>query len=410
MKRSHELWVLTDEARDLAAIERCVLAAGHRIAGMAHSVAELRVRLAEQRARLVQPERVPERMIVLLYDAAMVHDPDSADAVTELVRATGLPAVQLAASLVASPAASPAAPIDAASDPAYPDAGHVTCALAPRELSLAVELAATRRALVQADAERARQQHELHQLQRLLARRATDLQATSDELEAFAFSVSHDLRAPMRAIEGLSQIILDKLDDGVDPRLHTYLHHIREASLRMSRLLDDLLGLSRLMRAEMHIQPCDLSAMARDILHALRQTSPARPSGYTVDIEVAPGVEVLGDRKLLRVALENLLGNAWKFTSTRPAARIELGVTARDGQPAYYVRDNGAGFDMANAGKLFGAFQRMHGAHEFDGTGIGLAQVQRIVRRHGGDIWAEAAVGRGATFTFTLSASPPTTT
>jgi light-regulated signal transduction histidine kinase (bacteriophytochrome) len=159
------------------------------------------------------------------------------------------------------------------------------------------------------------------------------------------------------------------------------------------------------MRREMRVQPCDLGAMARDILAALQQSEPER----TVALAVVPHIAVRADPTLLRTALENLLGNAWKFTSGKPAARIEVGVTARDGQPAYFVRDNGIGFDMAHAEKLFGVFQRMHGGNELEGSGMGLAKVQRIVRRHGGDIWAEAAVGRGATFTFTLSGSTVTT-
>ena len=388
MKQPHELWVLADEADDLDAIERCVQAAGHRVVGAAHSVTELRVRMADHRAQPAQGEPA----LVLLIDAALARDPDSAEAVVELMRASGLPAVQLA------PEVSSSEP-----GPVHADTRHVTCALAPRELALAVELASTRQALVLADAARERHQRVLRQLQRQLARGARELQATSDELDGLAFSVSHDLRAPLRAIDGLSQIIIEKLEDRVEPRLRTYLHHIREASLRMSRLIEHLLGLSRLMRSEMHIQPCDLSAMAHDIVHALQQSLPARAPGHTVDVTIAPGIQARGDPTLLREALKNLLDNAWKFTSMTPAARIEFGVTSRHGHPAYFVRDNGAGFDMANAEKLFGAFQRMHGAHEFDGAGIGLARVQRIVRRHGGDIWAEAAIGRGATFTFTLA-------
>jgi light-regulated signal transduction histidine kinase (bacteriophytochrome) len=172
-------------------------------------------------------------------------------------------------------------------------------------------------------------------------------------------------------------------------------------------MVGELLGLSRLMRREMRIQPCDLGAMARDILAALQQSSPERAA--RVAIEVAPDIATRADPTLLRTVLENLLDNAWKFTSRTPTARIEVGVTTRDGQPAYFVRDNGLGFEMANAERLFGVFQRLRGGDELEGSGMGLARVRRIVRRHGGDVWAEAAVDRGATFTFTLSSSLSTT-
>ena len=412
MKRSYELWVLADEARDSGAIESCVQAAGHRVAGMAHSVAELRVGIAEHRPALARSTRG----LVLLVDTAIANDADSAEALAELVRSSGLPAVQLAPELPSE--RSPELGADLGSDlssenqtaggpaPVPLGIGPVTCALVPRDLALAVELASARQELARADAERARYRDEIRQLTRTLARRSAELQAVSEELEAFGFTVSHDLRAPLRAIDGFSQIILEKFADHVDPRLAIYLQQIREASLRTSRMIGELLGLSRLMRRELRIQRCDLGAMARDILATLQQSSPER----VVAIEVAPDIAAHADATLLRTALENLLDNAWKFTSRTPAARIEVGVTTRDGRPAYFVRDNGVGFDMAHAEKLFGVFQRMHGGDEFEGSGMGLAKVQRIVRRHGGDIWAEAAVNRGATFTFTLSGAPAATT
>jgi signal transduction histidine kinase len=410
MKRSYELWVLADEARDSGAIESCVQAAGHRVAGLVHSVTELRLSIAEHRTALARSARG----LVLLIDTAIANDADSAEALAELMLSSGLPAVQLAPELPAE--RSPELGSDLGSDLGSESGmdgrpapvlgiGPVTCALVPRDLALAVELASARQELARADAERARYQNEIRQLTRALARRGAELQAVSEEFEAFGFTVSHDLRAPLRAIDGFSQIILEKFADQVDPRLAIYLQQIREASQRMSRMIGELLGLSRLMRREMRIQPCDLGAMARDVLAALQQSSPER----AVAIEVAPDIAALADPTLLRTALENLLGNAWKFTSSTPAARIEVGVTTRDGQPAYFVRDNGVGFDMAHAEKLFGVFQRMHGGAELEGSGMGLAKVRRIVRRHGGDIWAEAAVGRGATFTFTLSGSPATT-
>jgi signal transduction histidine kinase len=247
--------------------------------------------------------------------------------------------------------------------------------------------------------ERKRSEDEILQLNRVLARRASELQAMNAELESFSFSVSHDLRAPLRAIDGFSQIILDRYEDRLDPRGQSFLVRMREASQRMAHLIENLLQLSRMSRSEMRIQICDMSAMAREILDELHQGTPERE----IEIVIEPGVEAKGDPTLLRAVLDNLLGNAWKFTSKKEQARIEFGTTTHEGQPAYFVRDNGAGFDMANAERLFGAFQRLHSSYDFEGTGIGLATVQRIVRRHGGNIWAEAAVDQGATFTFTLS-------
>ena len=247
--------------------------------------------------------------------------------------------------------------------------------------------------------ERKRSEDEILQLNRVLARRAAELQAMNAELESFSFSVSHDLRAPLRAIDGFSQIILDRYEDRLDQRGQSFLVRMREASQRMAHLIENLLQLSRMSRSEMRIQICDLSAMAREIMDELQQSAPERE----VDLDIAPGLAATGDPGLLRIALDNLFGNAWKYTGRQPQARIEFGATTKDGQPAYFVRDNGAGFDMANAERLFGAFQRLHSSYDFEGTGIGLATVQRIVRRHGGNIWAEAAVDQGATFTFTLA-------
>ena len=227
---------------------------------------------------------------------------------------------------------------------------------------------------------------------------AAQLEAANKELEAFSYSVSHDLRAPLRSIDGFSQAALEDYGDRLDAQGKDYLRRIRAGSQRMGRLIDDLLALSRLTRQEMRRQPADLSAMAKAIVRDLRQAQPER----RVDFVITEDAVVYGDRRLLRVVLENLLGNAWKFTGKQPRAGIEFGVTGVDGGPAYFVRDNGAGFDMAYADKLFGAFQRLHRADEFPGTGIGLASVQRIVRRHGGRVWAEGAVGQGAAFYFTL--------
>jgi light-regulated signal transduction histidine kinase (bacteriophytochrome) len=217
-------------------------------------------------------------------------------------------------------------------------------------------------------------------------------------MEAFSYSVSHDLRTPLRALAGYSKELLHHLGDQLDEQDRHDLNRIRAASVRMGELIDDLLDLSRITRMEMIKEDVNLSDLAEKIVQEFRNDRPERKWEFVS----APGLIVKGDPKLVRVALENLLGNAWKFTEKRPVAKIELGATTHEGQNAYFVRDNGAGFDMAYAGKLFGAFQRLHDADEFPGTGIGLATVQRIIRRHGGMIWAEAKVDDGATFYFTL--------
>jgi PAS domain S-box-containing protein len=224
------------------------------------------------------------------------------------------------------------------------------------------------------------------------------LEAANKELEAFSYSVSHDLRAPLRHIDGFSQILLEDYTDKLDEGGRTFLRQVRGASQQMAQLIDDLLNLSRVTRSEMRRETVDLSRMAEAVTEMLRKGHPARE----VEISIAKGLVTDGDERLLRVALDNLIGNAWKYTGKQPQARIEFGRTSQNGKAAYFVRDNGAGFDMAYVHKLFGAFQRLHSVSEFPGTGIGLATVQRIVHRHGGQIWAEGAVEKGATFYFTL--------
>ncbi len=236
------------------------------------------------------------------------------------------------------------------------------------------------------------------ELERRVAERTAQLAAANQELEAFSYSVSHDLRAPLRSIDGFSQALLEDYADALDAPGQDYLGRVRTAAQRMGELIDDLLQLARLTRSEMRRESVDLSTLVRRIAAELRQRDPQRP----VEFAITEGVVAQGDPRLLRALVENLLGNAWKFTSKRPCACITFGVAQRDGQPVYFVRDDGAGFDMAYAHKLFGAFQRLHASTEFDGTGIGLATVQRIVHRHGGRIWAEGAVDQGATFSFTL--------
>lgn len=229
-------------------------------------------------------------------------------------------------------------------------------------------------------------------------RYTAQLEAANAELDAFAYSVSHDLRAPLRSIDGFSQAVLEDYADRLDPQGVDYLQRVRAAARRMAVLIDDLLNLSRVTRSRMTIAMVDMSALAAELAAELATADPAR----RVEVVIASGLVARADPGLMRVALQNLLSNAWKFTGRRADARIEVGTTGANGERAYYVRDNGAGFDMAYAANLFGAFQRLHGMAEFPGTGVGLATVQRIIHRHGGRVWAEAAPGRGATFYFTL--------
>jgi PAS domain S-box-containing protein len=237
------------------------------------------------------------------------------------------------------------------------------------------------------------------ELEQRVVERTAQLEAANRELETFSYSVSHDLRAPLRGIDGFSQALLEDCGDHLDAQGQDYLQRICSATQRMSELIDALLGLSRVTRAELQREPIDLSAMAEAIAAELRRQDPAR----AVDVVIAPALMANGDARLLWVMLENLLGNAWKFSAKKTQAHIEFGVqTEPDGTPVFFVRDNGAGFDMTYANKLFGAFQRLHRMSEFPGTGIGLATVQRIIHRHGGRVWAEGEVGRGATFYFTL--------
>ena len=233
----------------------------------------------------------------------------------------------------------------------------------------------------------------------LLRRHTAQLESANAELDAFAYSVSHDLRAPLRSIDGFSQALLEDYAGKLDATGQDYLRRVRAGTQRMGALIDDLLNLSRVTRSEMVIRTVDVSDLARQLAGELASGDPERE----VDVVIAPGLEARADEGLLRLVLQNLIGNAWKFTGKRTDARIEVGMVAANGERAYFVRDNGAGFDMTYAPKLFGAFQRLHRATEFPGTGVGLATVQRIIHRHGGRVWAESALDRGATFYFTLS-------
>ena len=236
------------------------------------------------------------------------------------------------------------------------------------------------------------------ELERRVIERTAQLEASNRELEAFAYSVSHDLRAPLRSIDGYCRALLEDYGSQLPPESIPYLDRIHNSTIHMAQLIDDLLSLSRVTRASMAHVPVDLSAMAHSILGELQREQPERRAR----ISITPGLVVEGDARLLRIALSNLLSNAWKFTTKREEAHIEFGALQQQGKQVFYVRDNGVGFDMDHAGKLFGAFQRLHTDGEFPGTGIGLATVQRVLQKHGGRIWAESAEDQGATFYFSL--------
>jgi PAS domain S-box-containing protein len=227
-----------------------------------------------------------------------------------------------------------------------------------------------------------------------------ELEATNKELEAFSYSVSHDLRAPLRSIDGFSQALLEDYADQLPVDGQNHLKRVRAATQRMAELIDDLLNLSKITRASMKLVSVDLSQFAQRSATELQRTEPGR----RVNFKITPNLKARGDSSLLQAVLENLLNNAWKYSSKQEQAEIELGSKHENDETIFFIRDNGAGFDMAYANKLFGAFQRLHAATEFPGTGIGLATVQRIIHRHGGRIWAEGAVDQGATFFFTLPA------
>jgi len=239
------------------------------------------------------------------------------------------------------------------------------------------------------------------ELEQRVNQRTIQLEASNKELAAFAYSVSHDLRAPLRGIDGWSLALLEDYGARLDDRARQYLNRVRSETQRMGNLIDDMLQLSRVTRDEMKLEKVDLTALATGITAKLRDAGPERFMEFVIEA----GLVAVGDGRLLEIALTNLFSNAVKFTGPRNKALIEFGRLEKDGEMAFYVRDNGVGFDMAHAGNLFGPFQRLHKASEFPGTGIGLATVQRIVRRHGGRVWAEAQVNRGAAFWFTLGAS-----
>ena len=250
--------------------------------------------------------------------------------------------------------------------------------------------------------ERKRAEEKLRQLneelERRVAGRTAELVEANKELDSFAHSVSHDLRAPLRAISGFGQFLSEECAGALDERGRGYLQRMMDSAARMGTLIDDLMQFAHASRAELSRLPVDLSALAQEVARDLQLADPKR----AVKFICQPGLHAPGDLRLLRVVLVNLLGNAWKYTGKVLEPQVEFGRTSAGGESAFYIRDNGTGFDMRYADRLFGAFQRLHPMAEFDGTGVGLATVQRIVHRHSGRIWAEARVNEGATFQFTL--------
>jgi light-regulated signal transduction histidine kinase (bacteriophytochrome) len=235
-------------------------------------------------------------------------------------------------------------------------------------------------------------------LERELRESKRDLTMVTKELEAFSYSVSHDLRGPLRSVSGFGKLLAKDYEHRLDDAGKNFLAYVTDGTLRISSLVDALLELSRVARAPLERSEVDLSALAAEVVAELRQRDPSR----RCEVSIQPGLRAESDSRLMRVLLENLLGNAWKFTSRRADAHIRFGSTPEAGHDIFYVRDDGAGFEMAYADKLFTPFQRQHRQDEFEGAGVGLATVQRIVMRHGGRVWAEAVEGEGATFFFTL--------
>lgn len=251
------------------------------------------------------------------------------------------------------------------------------------------------------------QRRAVHEIQRLNAEleqrvleRTAELERANNELEAFSYSVSHDLRTPLRAIDGFSQALVEDYSQVLDATAADYLQRVRQAAQRMGQLIDDLLKLARVSRSDLMIESVNLSELAGQIVTELQRQYPKLP----MTAHITSGLQVQADARLLRIVLENLLGNAWKYCSKVEQPRVELGMREQDGQACFFIEDNGVGFDMAYADKLFGAFQRLHDAKDYPGTGVGLATVQRIVHRHGGRLWAQAEPGQGAVFYFTLPA------
>jgi len=276
-------------------------------------------------------------------------------------------------------------------------------ALIAASVALTIVLLAIVYRQLQREIKRGRQgERALRDLTSQLRQRSEAAEAANRELEAFSYSVSHDLRAPLRSVDGFSLALLEDYGVQLDEQARSYLDRIRNATTRMSRLIDDLLQLSRVSRGELAREHVDVSALAARVVADRHRQDPTR----SVAVTIQPEMTVSADPRLLRIVLENLIENAWKFTGRREHAAIHVGSERSKNETAFHVRDNGAGFDPAYADKLFGAFQRLHAVTDFPGTGIGLATVQRIIHRHGGRVWAEGSVDAGASFTFTIEPPP----
>ena len=234
----------------------------------------------------------------------------------------------------------------------------------------------------------------------MVSERTAALEVANKELEAFSYSVSHDLRSPLRSIDGFSHALIEDYTDVIDSTGNNFLHRIRDNAQHMGKLIDAILSLSRVTRSDFNPEVVDLSGLAHEIIGKYQDDEPGRK----VEIVITPNMKQIADKSLVSIVLDNLLGNSWKYTGKVDNPRIEFGATEKDNRTIYYVSDNGAGFDMKYVDKLFGAFQRLHKPEEFEGTGIGLVTVSRIVRRHGGEVWAQAKPDHGATFSFTLEA------
>jgi len=271
------------------------------------------------------------------------------------------------------------------------------------KVAVFVELARKNAELVRQASRLRASEQQSRELAETRAELVRDLEHKNRELESFSYAVSHDLRAPLRRADGFARALEEHLAGALDTEGARYLENVRESTRHMTQLIDDVLHLSRVSRSELRQQELDLSGIVARCLEQLREADPAR----SVRVKIRPGVSATGDGRLISLALENLLSNAWKFTGRREDATIEFGTAQVAGESVYFVRDNGAGFDMAYAHKLFGPFQRLHLAEEYPGSGIGLATVQRIIHRHGGRVWTEARPGHGATFSFTLGRARP---
>jgi signal transduction histidine kinase len=331
-----------------------------------------------------------------------VAKPQEPDVFMEIVREVilegGSPS---AASAAPESDASTSAEAPSAAEPAYLQ--QYSEALVRKLEAKMEQLERVNRELEQDIAARQKAEAEVRRLNQTLehrvAARTAQLEAANEELTAFAYSVSHDLRAPLRALDGFSRALLEDCADTLDEACQGHLEHIRKATREMSSLIDALLALSRVARAEVRHTEVNLSEAARRVAEELSASDLEREAEWRIE----PDVIVSADAVLLQSVLENLLGNAWKFTSKHSRATIEVGTIDIDGERVIFVRDDGAGFDMQYAAKMFGAFQRLHSGEEFGGTGIGLATVKRIVDKHGGRIWAEGEPEQGATFYFTLA-------